>query len=207
MKKNIILSVPTAKIQIGNKAAITLDTASTNGKKTIHISIATEDDSLNKAIDEIANDVSKEIESAATELVGDRKQEYYESQVELERVKNESLTEQISVFIPIIAIIGGFSYLAFRSYQKRKWREALLNKGFSLDEINQSEHEKKPTIGSGPDELANYDKRKTMKYSIVFGSLGIAILFGTIMDDFGYLIGMLFVLLGTGFWYYNDKIR
>ncbi len=128
-----------------------------------------------EAIDEIANDVSKEIESAATELVGDRKQEYYESQVELERVKNESLTEQISVFIPIIAIIGGFSYLAFRSYQKRKWREALLNKGFSLDEINQSENDKKLIIGSGPDELANYDKRKTMKYSIVFGSLGIAI--------------------------------
>ncbi|MCE2962124.1 MAG: hypothetical protein ACK5UE_13625 [Chitinophagales bacterium] len=207
MKKNIILSVPTAKIQIGNKAAITLDTASTNGKKSIQINIVTENDSINKVIDEITNSVSEEIESSASEIISDKKQEYYESQIELERIKNESLTEQMSVFIPIIAILGGFSYLAFRSYQKRKWREALLNKGFSLDEINQSEHENKTTIGSGPDELANYDKRKTLKYSIVFGSLGIAILFGTIMDDFGYLIGMLFALLGTGFWYYNEKIK
>lgn len=202
-----MLSVPTAKIQIGNQAAITLDTATTNGKKSFQISIVTENDSLNQAIDDIANEVSNEIESAATEIVNEGKQDYYESQIEMERLKKDSFTEKVGVFIPIIAIIAVFSYLAFRSYQKRKWREALLNKGFSLEEINSSENSKKLKIESGSDELASYDKRKTLKYAIVFGSLGISILFGTIMDEFGYLIGMLFILLGTGFWYYNEKIK
>lgn len=207
MRNNIMLSVPTAKIQIGNQAAITLDTATTNGKKSFQISIVTENDSLNQAIDDIANEVSNEIESAATEIVNEGKQDYYESQIEMERVKKDSFTEKVSVFIPIITIIAVFSYLAFRSYQKRKWREALLNKGFSLEEINSSENGKKIKIESGSDELASYDKRKTLKYAIVFGSLGISILFGTIMDEFGYFIGMLFILLGTGFWYYNEKIK
>jgi hypothetical protein len=207
MKKNIILSIPVAKIQIGNQAAITLDTATTNSKKSYQINIVTENDSINQAIDEIANEVSNEIESAATNIGNDSKQDYYESQIELERVKNDSFTEKVEVFIPIVAILAGFGYLAFRSYQKRKWREALLNKGFNLEEISRTENEKKFKIETGADELANYDKRKTLKYAIVFGSLGVSIFIGTIMGKFGYFIGMLFILLGSGFWYYNEKIK
>lgn len=207
MRNNLMLSVPTAKIQIGNQASITLDTATSNGKKSFQINIVTENDSLNQTIDNITDEVNKEIESAASEIVNEGKQEYFESQLEMERLKKDSFTEKVGVFIPIIAIIAVFSYLAFRSYQKRKWREALLNKGFSLEEINSSENVKKLKIESGSDELASYDKRKTLKYAIVFGSLGISILIGTIMDEFGYFIGMLFILLGTGFWYYNEKIK
>ena len=202
-----MLSVPTAKIQIGNKAAITLDTATTNGKKSFQINILTEDDSINKVIDEIAQDVNREIEATSSEIISDGKQEFFESQIELERLKNDSFTEQVAIFVPILAIVCVFGFAAFWTYQNRKWREALLNKGFSLEEINRSENEKKFKIESGPDELASYDKRKTLKYAIVFGSLGISILFGTIMDEFGYLLGMLFILLGTGFWYYNEKIK
>jgi hypothetical protein len=207
MKNNIMLSVPTAKIQIGNQAAITLDTATTNGKKSFQINIVTENDSINKVIDELAHEVSDEIETKTSEIINEGRHDYYESQLELERLKNDSFVDKAGVFIPIIGILAVFSYLAFRSYQKRKWREALLNKGFNLEEINNSENEKKISIGSGPDELASYDKRKTLKYAIVFGSLGISILIGTIMDEFGYLIGTLFILLGTGFWYYNEKIK
>ncbi|MBL7789431.1 MAG: hypothetical protein JNL75_06305 [Chitinophagales bacterium] len=207
MKNNIMLSVPTAKIQIGNQASITLDTATSNGKKSYQISIVTENDSINKTLDEISKEVNEEMENVAAEFKNDSKQEYFESQVELEKIKTEGFTDKIGVFIPIIAILSVFGYLAFRSYQKRKWREALLNKGFSLEEINRSENERKFKIESGTDELASYDKRKTLKYAIVFGSLGISILIGTVMDGFGYFIGMLFILLGTGFWYYNEKIK
>lgn len=196
-----------ASIRHGNQASITLDTATSNGKKSYQISIVTENDSINKTLDEISKEVNEEMENVAAEFKNDSKQEYFESQVELEKIKTEGFTDKIGVFIPIIAILSVFGYLAFRSYQKRKWREALLNKGFSLEEINRSENERKFKIESGTDELASYDKRKTLKYAIVFGSLGISILIGTVMDGFGYFIGMLFILLGTGFWYYNEKIK
>jgi hypothetical protein len=64
MKNNLILSVPTAKIQIGNKAAITLDTATSNGKKSLQINIVTENDTLNKIIDNIAEEVNNEIRTS-----------------------------------------------------------------------------------------------------------------------------------------------
>lgn len=207
MKNNLILSVPTAKIQIGNKAAITLDTATTNGKKSVQISIMTENDTVNKIIGDIAEEVNDEIETSMADLGKDSKSEFYESQVEIEKVKSESFANNVGIFIPIIAILAIFGFMAFSSYQKRKWREALLNKGFNLDEINKSEIESKLKLNSEQDELASYDKRKTLKYSIVFGSIGLAILIGTIMSEPGYFFGMLFMLLGAGFWFYNQKIK
>jgi hypothetical protein len=81
MKNNLILSVPTAKIQIGNKAAITLDTATTNGKKSIQINIVTENDTLNKMIDNIAEEVNNEIETSISDIATDTKNEFFESQV------------------------------------------------------------------------------------------------------------------------------
>ena len=39
MKNKLILSAPTAKIQIGNQGSITLDTATHNGKKSFQINI------------------------------------------------------------------------------------------------------------------------------------------------------------------------
>lgn len=207
MKNNLILSVPTAKIQIGNKAAITLDTATTNGKKSFQISIMTENDTVNKIIDDIAEEVNNEMETSIADIGKDSKSEFYESQVEIERVKSESFANNVGIFIPIIAILAIFGFMAFSSYQKRKWREALLNKGFNLDEINKSEIESKLKLNSEQDELASYDKRKTLKYSIVFGSIGLAILMGTIMSEPGYFFGMLFMLLGAGFWFYNQKIK
>ena len=207
MKNNLILSVPTAKIQIGNKAAITLDTATTNGKKSVQISIMTENDTVNKIIGDIAEEVNDEIETSMADLGKDSKSEFYESQVEIEKVKSESFANNVGIFIPIIAILAIFGFMAFSSYQKRKWREALLNKGFNLDEINKSEIESKLKLNSEQDELASYDKRKTLEYSIVFGSIGLAILIGTIMSEPGYFFGMLFMLLGAGFWFYNQKIK
>lgn len=207
MKNNLILSVPTAKIQIGNKAAITLDTATTNGKKSFQISIMTENDTVNKIIDDISEEVNNKMETSIADIGKDSKSEFYESQVEIERVKSESFANNVGIFIPIIAILAIFGFMAFSSYQKRKWREALLNKGFNLDEINKSEIESKLKLNSEQDELASYDKRKTLKYSIVFGSIGLAILMGTIMSEPGYFFGMLFMLLGAGFWFYNQKIK
>ncbi len=78
MKNNLILSVPTAKIQIGNKAAITLDTATTNGKKSFQISIMTENDTVNKIIDDIAEEVTNEIETSMAALGKDAKFRFFE---------------------------------------------------------------------------------------------------------------------------------
>ena len=207
MKNNLILSLPTAKIQIGNKAAITLDTATSNGKKSLQINIVTENDTLNKIIDNIAEEVNNEISTNIQDLGSEDKTSFYESQLEMEKVRSESFANNVEIFIPIVAILAVFGFMAFSSYQKRKWREALLNKGFSLDEIKKSENESKLKLDNNQDELASYDKRKTLKYSIVFGSIGLAILIGTVMNEPGYFIGMLFILLGTGFWYYNQKIK
>jgi len=202
-----MLTVPTAKIQIGNQAAITLDTATTNGKKSYQINIVTDNDSIERTINEIKEDFENEVRDFNSDHRQDNPQEYIESQIELERIRNQSSTDKIGVFIPIIAILAIFGYLSFRAYQKRKWNEALLNKGLSLDEINSRENQSKLKPDSSSDELASYDKRKTLKYSIVFCALGLSILFGTIMDDFGYFMGMLFMLLGVGFWYYNERIK
>ena len=207
MKNNLILSVPTAKIQIGNKAAITLDTATTNGKRSVQISIMTENDTVNKIIGDIAEEVNDEIETSMADMGKNSKSEFSESQVEIEKVRSKSFANNVGVFIPIVAILAVFGFKAFSSYQKRKWREALLNKGFNLDEIKKAENESELKVTNEQDELASYDKRKTFKYSIVFGSIGLAILIGTIMSEPGYFFGMLFMLLGAGFWLYNQKIK
>ena len=208
MKNNIMLSLPTAKIQIGNQAAITLDTATTNGKKSFQINIVTENDSINKEIESIVEEVSSEIknnmESDINELTTHTIQSTENKKLEIIENMTTMIFPLIIIILPLIVV---FSYYAYYQKQKRLWKETLLNKGFSLEEINRSENEKKLKIESGTDELASYDKRKTLKYAIVFGSLGISILIGTIMGEFGYFIGMLFILLGSGFWYYNEKIK
>lgn len=208
MRNNLMLSVPTAKIQIGNQASITLDTATSNGKKSFQINIVTENDSINKEIESIVNEVSSEIKNNIEEEVTEFKTNTIQSS---ENQKLEIIENVATTIFPLIILIIPtaivFAYFAYYQKQKRLWREALLNKGISLEEINRSESEKKLNITNGPDELASYDKRKTLKYAIVFGSLGISILIGTIMGEFGYFIGMLFILLGTGFWYYNEKIK
>jgi len=203
MKNNLIPSLPTAKIQIGHHAAITLDTATTNGQKSLQINIVTENDTINKVIENIMEKVEAGIISSAS----DAKSEFTESQVEMENVRSEALPHNVWVFIPIIAILAVFGYKAFQSYQKRKWREALLNKGFNLDEIEKADNETKLKLLNSQDELASYDKRKALKYSIVFAALGLSIIFGTIMENAGYFFGVLFLLLGLGLWHYNEKLR
>ncbi len=44
---------------------------------------------------------------------------------------------------------------------------------------------------------------KTLLYLLLLA--GLAILIGTVMEEFGYFAGFLFLFLGSGFWYYNSK--
>lgn len=208
MKNKLILAAPTAKIQIGNQLTATLDTATQNGKKSFQINILTQDDTITKEIENVVEEIKDEVAQSVGNEINDSKNEFFESQVELERVREHSFQNKIGVFIPIIAILAAFGYAAFRSFQNRKWKEALLNKGFNADEIQ------KLVKSNGfldeklkENDVEGYEKRKTLKYAIIFGSFGLAILIGTVMEEAGYFFGFLFLFLGSGFWYYNNKTR
>lgn len=207
MNKVILLSAQTAKLQIGNQLTATIDTSSANGKKSYKINIMTDDDTISKVIDDVADEIETEVTKEIANLSDniETKPDYMESQVELERVKNEKFENALGLSIPILSILAVFGFMAFRSYQNRKWKEALLNKGMSLDEINKQDLDKGLKFNTTDNDLDTYEKRKNAKYAIVFGSFGLAVLIGTVMSDFGYFIAFLFIFLGTGLWYFNNK--
>lgn len=209
MNKVILLSAQTAKLQIGNQLTATIDTMSSQGKKHFKINIITDDDTISKVIDDVADEIETEISNQVDHIADnvDTKADYMESQVELERVKNEKYENALGLSIPILSILAVFGYLAFRSYQTRKWKESLLNKGISIDEINKQDLDKGIKFDINDNDLDTYEKRKNMKYAIVFGSFGLAILIGTIMSEAGYFFGFLFLFLGSGFWYFNNRIN
>lgn len=205
MKKHIIFSVPTAKIQIGNQAAITLDTASHQGKKSYRIEIVSENDTITKEIDEVVKEVNSEIANeveknfCTTSEVVDKVTPKTAGDVVLGVVG--SVAPMLILVLPALFV---FAYLAYRSKQNRLWKESLLSKGHSVDEIEKLTLDKKDTT---PTNLDNYEKRKSLKYAIVFGAVGISILMGTVMDSGGYFFGTLFLLLGIGFWFFQEKIK
>jgi hypothetical protein len=208
MSKEILLSsVPTAKIQLGNKGSIEIDTASVHGKKTIKLQFTSENDTVEKEIENIISDIKNEIDNVKEEInssedVKSPEELRYEMIENTQKHDREMLETGLGLAIPILAIIGVIIFAIFRSSQKRKWDEALLNKGFSPEEINAKNNAVEST---NPNDLNAFEQRKHLKYAIVFGSLGIAILMGTAMNSFGYFIGFLGLFLGSGFYYFYKK--
>lgn len=209
MNKNVILHNPTAKIQIGNHTAITLDTASSNGKTTYNISLVTENDSITRRIEDIKEEVETEMENIKREQhISLEPPEINHNDKKLEILHDLSsiVFPMLIIVIPTIVV---FAFAAYSKKQKRLWREALLNKGISVQEIYDLENNRKNGPKEPDEELMSYNRRKTLKYAIIFGSIGLAMLFATILDSDGpgYFFGMLFLLLGTGLWYYNEKFK
>ncbi len=206
--KILLSSVPTAKIQIGNKGSIEIDTASVGGKKTIKLQFTSSDDTVQKEIENVVADIKNEITNVQEEIetsMDDVKSDQelrFESVQEHHEHQREMLETGLGLAIPILAILGVFIFIIIHTIQKRKWNEALLNKGVSLEEI-----EKKNQFMESMDsnDLKSFEQRKHLKYAIVFGSLGLAILMGTAMSSFGYFIGFLGLLLGSGFYYFYKK--
>lgn len=208
MSNEILLSsVPTAKIQFGNKGSIEIDTASMHGKKTIKLQFTSDNDTVQKEIENVVADIKSEISDVQdeinTSLNGKSSEELrYEMLENRQDHEREMLETSLGMFIPILAILGWFIYSSIRSVQKRKWNEALLNKGFNPEEISKKNSFLEP---SDQNDLKSFEQRKHLKYAIVFASLGLAILMGTAMSSFGYFIGFLGLFLGSGFYYFYKK--
>lgn len=206
--KILLGSVPTAKIQIGNKGSIEIDTASSGGKKTIKLQFTSSDDTVQKEIENVVEEIKSEMGDIESEIensmddVKSNQELRFESLQDQREHQREMLETGLGLAIPIIAILGLFTYIIIHTIQKRKWNEALLNKGVSLEEI-----EKKHQLlaASDSDDLKSFEQKKHLKYAIVFGSLGLAILMGTAMSSFGYFIGFLGLFLGSGFYYFYKK--
>lgn len=202
MKSTLLLSAPTAKLQIGNQVTATIDTSSSNGKKSYQINIVTQDDTLNQNIEETIEEVKNEIMNVKDEMA-DNQHEYH---TEVREIQEPPFYKILDKAVPILFFMFLFAYLSNKSYQKRRWMETLLNKGVSPEEIKNLTKSKDNFIPEDKN-LLSYDKQRIMKLSIIFGSLGLAILLGTIMDGPGYFFGFLFLFLGSGFWYYNNRVN
>ncbi len=209
MNKVILLSAQTAKLQIGNQLTATIDTSSSNGKKSFKINIMTDDDTISKVIDDVADEIESEISNQVDHMSEnvDSKAEYMESQLELEKLHHKKTEKTLGLILPVIAILAYFIYKMFNSYQTRKWKETMLNKGVSIDDITKQDFNKGSKMDIKENDLDTYEKRKSIKYAIVFGSFGLAILIGTVMSEAGYFFGFLFLFLGTGFWYFQNRIN
>jgi Fe2+ transport system protein B len=204
--QNILLSsVPTAKISIGNKGSIELDTATVHGKKTIKIQIMSDNDTVHKEIEDVVteikngiSDVKNEIDDA-THSEMTREERIFEMKSD-EREHNQEM-QQIAFgsAIPILITLFVMSFFAFRSYQNRKWKEALLNKGFKPEEILEQENLVENSKGS---DMQSFEKRKNLKNAIIFGSFGMALILGITMGSAGYFFGFLALFLGAGFYYF-----
>jgi hypothetical protein len=203
MKNTILLSAPTAKLQIGNQITATIDTASKNGKKSYQINIETQDDTITQNIDNAIEEVKNEVMDIKSSIA-DAENEVH---TEIREPEEPRYDRAIDKAVPIFMFICIFGYLAFRSFQKRKWMEALLNKGVNPEEIKKLSTSNEGLKIFGDNKVENFEKQRMLKYSIIFGSFGLAVLIGTTMEEFGYFIGFLFLFLGTGFWYYNNKVN
>jgi hypothetical protein len=211
MKNSILLSAPTARLQIGNQVIATIDTASKNGKKSYQINIETQDDTLKQDIEEAVSEVKNVVNDVKNSIEDKESENDY--QTEIRQEDHRSFERVVDKSVPIVLFLCIFGYLAFRSFQKRKWMETLLNKGMDSNEISnltdkldKDMFNKSPLL-EGLSKIDSFEKQKSLKYSIVFGSFGLAVIIGTTMDEFGYFIGFLFLFLASGFWYYNNKIN
>lgn len=192
---------------VGNQGSISFDTITRQGKKSFQINIETENDTISKEIDNAVEDVKNELANMKDELENVREEKYITMK---HADEDETPSEGImALSMPIIIVFIVFSYLAFRSYQNRKWKESLLNKGLNSDEINKltkSEFSTEDRIREN--DVNGYEKRKSLKYMIIFISIGAAIILHKIfeaagMDGMGF--GFLFLFLGIGYFYYHKK--
>lgn len=203
----ILAAMPTAKIQLGNKGSIEMDTSSVGGHKSVKIQIISNDDTVNKEIESVGADVKEEMKNLARELKDEfadketPEDKHYEYLLDQQENEKEMMNSALGMAIPVLAILIGGIVAIIHSYNKRKYREALLAKGFNPEEI-----EKKQVVESGSvDELKQLEKRKQLKYVVILGSLGVAIILGHLTDSFWYFVGSLFLMLGAGFYYFYKK--
>ncbi len=200
-------NVPAAKLTIGNKTSIELDTTSVNGKKTIKLMIMSEDDTIEKTMDDVISGLQTKLENAQNDIENDvdehRAEIAYEQEAKHHDRNIDMIENMAGMALPIVITAIVFTYLAFRSFQNRKLKEAMLNKGISLEEITKfSSSNKIMKMGDG---IENYEKKKMLKYAIVLGSFGLALVIGSELG-FSYFLGFLCLFLSTGLYYYYHKI-
>jgi hypothetical protein len=195
-------SAPAARLQIGKNNTIEIDTLSAGGKKTFQIKIMSDDDTIVKEMEDVVQDIQseiKEVKDEVSEREFTQELRHRDDQHTMELVQNT-----LGLIIPIFIIALTFAFLAFRSYQNRKWKELLLSKGATPEEILNLD-KKKEFVGTGPDNLETFEKRRMMKWAIGLGSFGLAAIIGSEMG-FGYFIGFFALFLASGLFYYYNKI-
>lgn len=213
MNSILLLSAQTAKIQIGNHASISLDTATTSqGKKSFQINIETDNDSIvdniEDAIEEIGNETNNIVasssgEKSCTTTLQDEKE-----------FLSDTLDSAAEIVVPIftmlfllVPIVAYFVYSAYKTNQERKWKESLLNKGISLEEIEKQYTVKDLEENSPKNDMINYEKRKYLKYAMVFTALGVATIFGYLLSSFWVFVGIIFIALGVGSWHFHNQLK
>ena len=191
---------PAARLQIGQNNTIEIDTISTGGKKAFQIKIMSDDDTIIKEMEDVVQDIQSEIVDAKDEVSDNA----YTQEIKHQENNFEFVQNMLGMLIPIFIFGIVFLFLAFRSYQNRKWKEILLSKGLTPEEILNLD-KKKESIGNGPDNLETFEKRRMMKWAIGLGSFGLAAIIGSEMG-FAYFIGFFALFLASGLFYYYNKI-
>ncbi|MFY7862014.1 MAG: hypothetical protein ACOVP5_07275 [Chitinophagales bacterium] len=193
---------PAARLQIGQNNTIEIDTLSAGGKKTFQIKIMSDDDTIIKEIEDVVQDIQSEIEDVK-DVVSER-----EFAQELQHRDDEHtlhlMQNTLGMIVPVLIIGITVAFLAFRSYQNRKWKEMLLSKGATPQEILNLD-KKKESIGAGSDNLETFEKRRMMKWAIGLGSFGLAAIIGSEMG-FAYFVGFFALFLASGLFYYYNKM-
>lgn len=201
-------AIPTARVQIGKSTSIEIDTAMSNGKKSIRLQIVSDDDTIQKNIEDVVEEIKAELkdEVSSEENSGETLiRETYRTQIEEKEMKYEHLENIMGISIPILTILLGFGAIAIRSIENRKWKESLLMKGHSLDEIQKLTAENSFFRSSG-DEVKDFEKRRTIKWAIVLLSIGIAIFMGSFVGPSGFFGSLALCLAGGLFYYYNKVL-
>jgi hypothetical protein len=195
-------SAPAARLQIGKNNTIEIDTISTGGKKTFQIKIMSDDDTIIKEMEDVVQDIQSELEDVKDEV---SEREFAQELRHKDDEHNMELIQNtLGMIVPVFIIGITVAFFAFRSYQNRKWKEMLLSKGLTPEEILNLD-KKKESIGNGPDNLETFEKRRMMKWAIGLGSFGLAAIIGSEMG-FAYFIGFFALFLASGLFYYYNKI-
>lgn len=193
---------PAARLQIGQNNTIEIDTISTGGKKAFQIKIMSNDDTIIKEMEDVVQDIQSEMEDAKDEV---SEREFAQELRHKDDTHNMELIQNtLGMVVPVFIIGITAAFLAFRSYQNRKWKEMLISKGATPEEILNLD-KKKEFIGTGPDNLETFEKRRMMKWAIGLGSFGLAAIIGSEMG-FAYFIGFFALFLASGLFYYYNKI-